>query len=91
MDANSDSLNNGGNKRVYLKKSTDRIRRWTTEECALYENFITMYSDIMRNSSQKRNSRIFLIMSKFIGAFFKQWPRRPASVAAIIKSFTANS
>ena len=41
--------------------------RWTREEALLYEKFIEMYADIMRDSSSKRNTKIFLLMSKFIG------------------------
>ena len=43
------------------------MKRWTKEEALLYEKFIEMYLDIMRDSSSKRNKKIFLLMSKFIG------------------------
>ena len=57
-------------KRPYHKKNKEKVKRWTREEGSLYENFIHMYSDIMKNSVSKRNSKIFLLMSKFIGKNF---------------------
>ena len=33
----------------------------------MYEKFIEMYYDIMVDSNSKRNTKIFLLMSKFIG------------------------
>lgn len=45
---------------------SDKIRRWDAEECDLYEKFLEMYYEAMIDSSNKRNTRIFLLMSKFI-------------------------
>ena len=53
-------------KRHYKKKSVDKVRRWTQQEHELYEKFVKMYSDIMQNSTSKRNTKIFLLMSNFI-------------------------
>ena len=55
-------------KRSYVKKNNERVKRWTKQETALYQNFVEIYKDIMRDSSSKRNSKIFLQMSKFIGS-----------------------
>ena len=54
------------NKRVYNKRMTDKIRRWNAEECDLYEKFLEMYYEAMIDNTNKRNTRIFLLMSKFI-------------------------
>lgn len=45
---------------------SEKIRRWDAEECDLYEKFLEMYYEAMIDSSNKRNTRIFLLMSKFI-------------------------
>ena len=65
-------------KRAYNKKNKEKVKRWTREEGALYENFIHMYSDIMKNSVSKRNSKIFLLMSKFIGFNLKLATKTPS-------------
>ena len=56
------------NKRSYVKKTNERVKRWTKEETILYQNFVDKYKEIMKDSSSKRNSKIFLQMSKFIGS-----------------------
>ena len=56
-----------GGKRVYTKRTTDKIRRWTKEESKLYEDFIEMYSDIFNDSSSKRVTKIFIFMANYIG------------------------
>lgn len=55
-------------KRVYTKRTTDKIRRWTKEESKLYEQFIEMYSDIFNDSSSKRVTKIFIFMASYIGS-----------------------
>ena len=66
-DDSESGSNKSNNKRAYTKKTKEKVKRWTKDEGSLYENFIKMYSDIMKNSASKRNSKIFLLMSKFIG------------------------
>ena len=58
---------NSNGKRIYNKRTNEKVKRWTKEEALLYEKFIEMYLDIMKDSSSKRNKKIFLLMSKFIG------------------------
>lgn len=53
-------------KRIYNKKSSEKIKRWTTEESQLYEDFITKYNNIFEEANNKRLTKIFVIMSKFI-------------------------
>lgn len=62
-----DSGQKSGGKRVYTKRTTDKIRRWTKEESKLYEDFIDMYSDIFNDSSSKRVTKIFIFMANYIG------------------------
>ena len=54
-------------KRVYTKRTTEKIRRWTKEEADQYEKFIDMYSDIFNESGSKRVTKVFIQMSQFIG------------------------
>ena len=55
-------------KRVYTKKTTEKIKRWTKEESGRYDKFIEMHADIFSDSNKKkRGTKIFLKMSKFIG------------------------
>lgn len=54
-------------KRVYTKRTTEKIRRWTKEESEQYEKFIDMYSDIFNESGSKRVTKVFIQMSQFIG------------------------
>ena len=54
-------------KRVYTKRTTEKIRRWTKEEAEQYEKFIDMYSDIFNESGSKRVTKVFIQMSQFIG------------------------
>lgn len=53
-----DSL--GEKKRVYTKRTTEKIRRWTKEEAEAYEKFIDMYSDIFNESGSKRVTKVFI-------------------------------
>lgn len=62
------SPKNGSNKRPYNKKTMEKIKRWTKEESALYEQFIEMYADIFNDPSSKRVTKIFIFMSKYIGS-----------------------
>lgn len=55
-------------KRVYIKRTTEKIKRWTHEECRMYEEFILHHSAVMNDSSVKRTEKIFLSMSEFIGS-----------------------
>lgn len=57
-----------GSKRPYNKKTMEKIKRWTKEESALYEQFIEMYADIFNDPSSKRVTKIFIFMSKYIGS-----------------------
>lgn len=61
------SPKNGNSKRPYNKKTMEKIKRWTKEESALYEQFIEMYADIFNDPSSKRVTKIFIFMSKYIG------------------------
>lgn len=54
-------------KRVYTKKSTDKIKRWTNDESKLYEEFIKQYNYIFEEAGNKRITNIFIFMSEFIG------------------------
>lgn len=54
-------------KRVYTKRTDDKIRRWTADECKKYEEFIVQHSNVMCDSSIKRTEKIFLSMSQYIG------------------------
>lgn len=62
------SPKNGASKRPYNKKTMEKIKRWTKEESALYEQFIEMYADIFNDPSSKRVTKIFIFMSKYIGS-----------------------
>ena len=62
------SPKNGSSKRPYNKKTMEKIKRWTKEESALYEQFIEMYADIFNDPSSKRVTKIFIFMSKYIGS-----------------------
>lgn len=62
------SPKNGSMKRPYNKKTMEKIKRWTKEESALYEQFIDMYADIFNDPSSKRVTKIFIFMSKYIGS-----------------------
>ena len=61
----NDNINNQI-KRVYNKKTGQKIRRWTLEESILYENFIDNHWKDMKYSRSKRNSKAFIQMSDFI-------------------------
>lgn len=54
-------------KRVYNKKSTEKIKRWTNEESQLYEEFIKKYNHIFEGAGNKRITKIFIFMAEFIG------------------------
>ena len=53
-------------KRIYNRRCDDRIKRWTAEECKLYEIFISANYELMNNTGHKRSSRVFLIMAQYI-------------------------
>jgi hypothetical protein len=57
------SQNNSISKRIYTKRTVDEIRRWTIDECQLYQNFIENYYDVMIEKNNKRNTKIFTLMS----------------------------
>ena len=54
-------------KRIYNRRPDIKVKRWTKEECQLYEEFIKNYFLAMKDSSSKRNTKVFLQMSEFIG------------------------
>ena len=53
-------------KRQYIKKNPEKVKRWTREESLLYEQFVELNYDTMKNSALKRNTKIFMMMSKYI-------------------------
>ena len=55
-------------KRIYKKKSSEKIKRWTAEESKLYDDFITKYNHIFEEAGNKRIAKIFIFMSIFIGS-----------------------
>lgn len=54
-------------KRIYTKKTTEKIKRWTKEESQLYEEFLQKYKNIFEEAGTKRMTKIFILMSEFIG------------------------
>ena len=65
-DDNSDD--EGKKKRIYNKKTNEKIKRWTKEEGQRYDKFIEMHMEIFSDTNKKkRGTKIFLKMSKFIG------------------------
>lgn len=89
-EENSDTETNSKIKRGYNKKSKEKVKRWTEDECYLYENFIHMYSEIMTNSSSKRNSKIFLLMSKFISKYLNRLKNTKLMQKSSLKIFSKN-
>ena len=67
MEAANNYDYKGEKKRVYTKRTTEKIRRWTKEEAEAYEKFIDMYSDIFNESGSKRVTKVFIQMSQYIG------------------------
>lgn len=65
---NMEEFEQKSGKRVYTKRTTDKIRRWTKEESKLYEDFIDTYSDIFNDPSSKRVTKIFIFMANYIGS-----------------------
>ena len=58
----------GKKKRIYNKKTNEKIKRWTKEEGQRYDKFIEMHMEIFSDTNKKkRGTKIFLKMSKFIG------------------------
>ncbi len=55
------------NKRVYVRKNNEKVKRWTREEAMLYEKFVEINYDTMQCSGLKRNTKIFMQMSRYIG------------------------
>ena len=53
-------------KRSYNKKSTEKIKRWTNEESKRYEDFIKKYNPIMQDTTTKRMTKVFLLMSQYV-------------------------
>ena len=53
-------------KRIYKRKTKERVKRWTDEECELYRIFIRNNLEIMNDPVHKRTTKIFLLMSDFI-------------------------
>ena len=53
-------------KRQYQKRSVDKIRRWSIEECQKYEDFILNNEELMNGSNSNRATKIFLMMSEHI-------------------------
>lgn len=66
-EENLEDSNQKSGKRIYTKRTTDKIRRWTKEESKRYEDFIESYSDIFNDPSSKRVTKIFIFMSNYIG------------------------
>lgn len=66
-EENLEDSNQKSGKRIYTKRTTDKIRRWTKEESKRYEDFIEQYSDIFNDPSSKRVTKIFIFMSNYIG------------------------
>lgn len=54
------------NNRRTNKKCLEKIKRWSKEECQIYDDFIRKYDTIMADSTSKRMTKIFLYMAKFI-------------------------
>lgn len=54
-------------KRIYKKKTTEKIKRWTKEESQLYEEFLQKYKSTFEEAGTKRMTKIFIQMSEFIG------------------------
>lgn len=54
-------------KRIYKRKTKERVKRWTDQECELYKIFIKNNLTIMNDPVFKRTTKIFLLMSEFIG------------------------
>lgn len=55
-------------KRKYNKRTIDKIRRWSLEECQKYEDFILNNEELMNGSNSNRATKIFLMMSEHIGS-----------------------
>lgn len=66
-DSFGDITQKSTGKRIYTKRTTEKIRRWTKEESQNYEKFIDKYADIFNDSSSKRVTKIFIFMAEFIG------------------------
>ena len=66
-DSFGDITQKSSGKRIYTKRTTEKIRRWTKEESQNYEKFIDKYADIFNDSSSKRVTKIFIFMAEFIG------------------------
>lgn len=53
-------------KRIYKKKSDEKIKRWTKDESQLYEEFVIENFLIFNDNNIKRANKIFIHMSEFI-------------------------
>lgn len=63
---NSALSSSSNSKRQYQKRSVDKIRRWSSEECQKYEDFILHNEELMNGSNSNRATKIFLMMSEHI-------------------------
>lgn len=89
--------NSSKGKRQYLKRSIDKIRRWSSEECQKYEDFILNNEELMNGSNSNRATKIFLMMSEYIATktptqcrshhqkFFKRVMKKKTSVLATLQ------
>lgn len=53
-------------KRIYKKKSEEKIKRWTKDESQLYEEFVIDHFLLFNDNNIKRANKIFIQMSEFI-------------------------
>lgn len=60
------TFTNKGPKRIYKKKSEEKIKRWTKEESKLYEQFVQENRAIFNDPNSKRITKVFIFMSNFI-------------------------
>ena len=85
-------------KRVYTKRTTEKIKRWTSDECKKYEQFILQNNNVMNDSSTKRTEKIFLSMAHFIGtktpsqcrSHHQKFSRRVLSDLSLKPNFDSN-
>lgn len=67
-ELSEDSLDSASTlKRNYSKNNFEKVQRWSEDECKKYEEFIVKNFDILSGNQSNRTTKLFLLMSDYIG------------------------